>query len=1138
VSSRVVADVHQIVFELLSAARSTPADDLFETLGSVSYSVRENGCYFLPDDPAFNVAELGAFRSFARRIKDQKLITEFAILDYWLPSTPKSYINAIYLALATVPDHLQSCAARLTSLYKAPDIDERIFDTNKIISDAKRYSPFILARRPLPRVLPGNDYYVNLNELSRVLEEVAPAGVSRLQAAPLPAFANALIAFYDECHRYTDRSLIENAIARSCSPLVRKALLRAPTRDVDDRHYDDVISAFLTYLAFFLTIVPPTAKADYIYFPARLVAAPENKLHWVGGILLPFKRHVSRDVRVAFEGASQAIVSSFYSGFSDGLLIQSLRRSAQAQIMSRNMSHNIGSHALARISAADIARSPEDTERLFEYLQERMDFIARVATEWPTWREPVLFFGDLLRGFFRQGLLLDNLIADDGYRGEHIEFLVKLPTAEEFLVLRYKASERDTYAGNVPAEFRMAKEDGATVDDVLVAIPGGPVGRQAFYGLLENAIRNAAKHNRGDQRLRVLIELCEEPTARGERCYSVRVQDSLSRIDPRGRLVADVRKHLETDLVNAKTRKPVSEGWGMQEMKVYANYLRHRVDHGSDRARDMSECRGLSAEAEGFGASSFLPEAGPQVLTLRFGLQRPQVATIVGGVRRPGDLALCRRYGLEFVHDTLSNAALTLGQVLSPGLMYVATGESDEALLDALQAHERVLPPRVLVRPSDPSSGVRLRATLRHYGLSQRFRVDCSASMDSDSKSESEIEVQRYIVDLQCKWLVALAEERGFDHPFNIIVYFDRDVPHFSQRWADLGADVKAFGLESLILVFPMYRKTVNDCVNSDVVLVDAWRVLARSWNEERGELQDRVIAPSANGTWIVYDNHRRGIPGDVEPRFECYIGSPAGETSPLPNNREVFDRLANVPRGFVGVLSLLQLVEASLLRVLILDERIAGNVLQVERSSETDGATLAWKTSHDMEVYGDALAEHLCKAGICFVPFVNVDVGGEMRRLSVLRATGTVRWPFDETSKSGITIRNSELVECVVIDVAGGGQLSLTAIPLSDHHAGPHFDVVVIHVGLLEWLATSAAPFEQDAFLKSLRRLGARVILTSGRGAQVGTAAARYPFIEFAVLESYLARELSKPSLGNVLMAVAGQRMTDGSSEGTAHRY
>jgi hypothetical protein len=120
------------------------------------------------------------------------------------------------------------------------------------------------------------------------------------------------------------------------------------------------------------------------------------------------------------------------------------------------------------------------------------------------------------------------------------------------------------------------------------------------------------------------------------------------------------------------------------------------------------------------------------------------------------------------------------------------------------------------------------------------------------------------------------------------------------------------------------------------------------------------------------------------------------------------------------------------------------------------------------------------------------------------------------------ITVENSQVTECVVLGVEG--LPNPKAITLASDAVGPYFDAVIIHKGLVEWLHERIESFDHVKFLESLHALGSRVIVTSGRGAQMDAPFAEYPFVEFAVLESTLVRELSKVSLGNVIMAVAGK--------------
>jgi hypothetical protein len=77
---------------------------------------------------------------------------------------------------------------------------------------------------------------------------------------------------------------------------------------------------------------------------------------------------------------------------------------------------------------------------------------------------------------------------------------------------------------------------GANLDeDVLVAVPGGNIGFHAFYNIIENFIRNAAKHEfsslpdrfKKQKNLRVNIEIEEDED---RKAYTVRVLDNLSYI--------------------------------------------------------------------------------------------------------------------------------------------------------------------------------------------------------------------------------------------------------------------------------------------------------------------------------------------------------------------------------------------------------------------------------------------------------------------------------------------------------------------------------------------------------------------------------------------------------------------------------
>lgn len=201
-------------------------------------------------------------------------------------------------------------------------------------------------------------------------------------------------------------------------------------------------------------------------------------------------------------------------------------KSAKAAIMSRNMSHNLGSHVMFYVkqklesvekilqtgalkelvqssSLDEIKEKLKDegvslgTEmpflvglgRFLSYLQERQDYIATVATDYIPYPSVVNFkdaIYDELKPDLRckrhsgeaigrkaSNLLLDYIAYSEGF------------TKSEKIVLQFHDQFRGE--GVVPDDLRKMN----------VALPGGTLGRQAFFSIMENIIRNTAKHDGG-----------------------------------------------------------------------------------------------------------------------------------------------------------------------------------------------------------------------------------------------------------------------------------------------------------------------------------------------------------------------------------------------------------------------------------------------------------------------------------------------------------------------------------------------------------------------------------------------------------------------------------------------------------------
>ena len=249
-------------------------------------------------------------------------------------------------------------------------------------------------------------------------------------------------------------------------------------------------------------------------------------------------------------------------------------KSAKAAIMSRNMSHNIGSHVMSYLkqhlssvativndnvlwkmipSPSDSAEIPTDTPLPFlvgmghflSYIQERQDFIATIATDYIPYFASINFkdfvYDELnpdkrferhkdRKNLQPDNILLGNIARSEGY-GRTIQTTSKRSEQLSDIILNYrcKVEGRDSdnnlivedcvFDGesvvndsNGPIAGRenagKALENMRTLE---VSLPGGVIGRQAIFSIVENIIRNTAKHgNRVKGNLELTFEFYDK----------------------------------------------------------------------------------------------------------------------------------------------------------------------------------------------------------------------------------------------------------------------------------------------------------------------------------------------------------------------------------------------------------------------------------------------------------------------------------------------------------------------------------------------------------------------------------------------------------------------------------------------------
>lgn len=290
-------------------------------------------------------------------------------------------------------------------------------------------------------------------------------------------------------------------------------------------------------------------------------------------------------------------------------------KSATAAIMARNMSHNLGSHVLSYVkddlkSQENMLKSKvfpgkykefdgrvlkEEFEiendqqalikdgfensksegnyllglgRLVNYIQERQDFIATIAGDSPPAYATVNF----------KDFIFDEINYDVKAK-RHSENDMKAHTN---LLLEYIARSEQVNRMKISILFNgndIIEEDDkelAFLRKIKFALPGGILGRQAFFAILENIIRNSAKHggkskDKGELRLNIRVD--EDESYKDY--WRVTVFDNNQTRDILGENFEEKHKaRIDGDIIDKSDGTLIQADKGLKEMKICAGWLR------------------------------------------------------------------------------------------------------------------------------------------------------------------------------------------------------------------------------------------------------------------------------------------------------------------------------------------------------------------------------------------------------------------------------------------------------------------------------------------------------------------------------------------------------------------------------------
>ncbi len=263
-------------------------------------------------------------------------------------------------------------------------------------------------------------------------------------------------------------------------------------------------------------------------------------------------------------------------------------RNAVSGIMGRNTSHNIGSHVLARLAADELGDATTDEDSLrrrararayfLSYLQRRMDFLAEIATS------------DV--AYWSQAMTLAKAVEPLDFDAQYsINSENECRTGDAALPADPIVLSYITGRPGLRATVKHGGNVGAA-ESPWFACPGGEVGAHALLVILENIIRNSARHASDANGvaagacLELSLQVDEVQVNDEESLMSLEIVDSRTELDEWGyvksarrdgcSLPEAINNILEKGSLLRPDGTPDPSNWGVREMQICAHYLRMR----------------------------------------------------------------------------------------------------------------------------------------------------------------------------------------------------------------------------------------------------------------------------------------------------------------------------------------------------------------------------------------------------------------------------------------------------------------------------------------------------------------------------------------------------------------------------------
>jgi len=826
------------------------------------------------------------------------------------------------------------------------------------------------------------------------------------------------------------------------------------------------------------------------------------------------------------------------------------RRSASSAIMSRNMSHHIGSHVIPRTTLDVLKkrlvelffneRSPDTLKEwhmlyemtrdlkdpLDDYIRRKAEFIAEATTEPLLSTRSAQFFQEIVFPFIRNTALMDTLAANEGFGYSSFDsssIVIRCFKKEEGkacneFIPRFQhpvyGNEVKIGSGTLPCipyAGRSANDRGTALvsfieeeeQDVRVALPG-PVGEMAFYGILENIIRNAAKHS-GVQKdrdntktLEIHIVICDPTEESGH--YTVEIYENLTRPNQEfdwkqdgqnktGTLKEMLQHYIKASIIDDQG-KLREKAWGIAEMAISASLLKGCLDLKSTSLQVEAGPPVQKFSTTAMGASECL------IYTMR--MMKARTALLIGFNDSQNRKELERK-GFSFVKKPNEFLELKGSAEKAPTSFQFAV-----ILADALQKEDEDQYPLDKIRHRLPFRII-IAGTNDTYERFSKYPCDAfrceTPPMDDGADALSKW--------LWKTWLRRWKIENETDDSccYGIDLYLGQKSG--VQPTKSLIKSANKFNEECDKMHQPYGMRIWGREPSSDVKRFTDW---------EKPPLNHR----------LVLDRHGLFAQHSNEPLRDksCYVL--------IDKSNADFDAVFNPSFSEPFVLPY-ELLEAGFLRILVLDERIAQKAMNslsgMEGIREGIALTLLGRDDFSPTLW------HLAARANVFVA-THLDIlGASTNKGDVPLNLELAKNEYGKRSdaflkKTRDKRRSSAYISCPSLNLTVDIAKDKDDINIAVERVGPDFsdsklsymDAVIVHQGILDSIKQQGKC--EKKFLEHLQKKIPWLIIESGRGIPPEVRESRYKFLPFSIVErAFHGERVAKLGLTRALMELTRSR-------------